>query len=78
VTVLKKHDRETDEQVVDFLLAVFLQNDVSADARTKLLDYLASSKTVKYPVYWTDEDTANHRLRTAAHLTLTLPEFQLD
>jgi hypothetical protein len=78
VTVLKRHGRETDEQVVDFLLGVFLQNDVPADARTKLLDYLASSRKVKYPVYWTDEDAANHRLRTAAHLTLTLPEFQLD
>ena len=78
VAVLKKHGRETDAQVVDFLLAVFLQNDVSADARTKLLDYLGSSKKVKHPVYWTDEDAANHRLRTAAHLTLTLPEFQLD
>jgi uncharacterized protein (DUF1800 family) len=78
VAVLKKHSRETDEEVVDFFLGVFLQNDVSADARTKLLDYLASSRKAKYPVYWTDEDAANHRLRTAAHLTLTLPEFQLD
>jgi uncharacterized protein (DUF1800 family) len=78
VTALKKHGRETDEQVVDFLLGVFLQNDVSADARAKMLDYLASAKKLKYPVYWTDEDAANHRLRTVAHLTLTLPEFQLD
>jgi uncharacterized protein (DUF1800 family) len=78
VAVLKRHGRETDEQVVDFFLGVFLQNDVPADARARLLDYLASSKRVKYPVYWTDEDVANHRLRTAAHLTLTLPEFQLD
>jgi hypothetical protein len=64
--------------VVDFFLGVFLQNDVAAESRDRLLDYLKSSQQVKYPVYWTAEDAANHRLRTAAHLTLTLPEFQLD
>jgi hypothetical protein len=63
---------------VDFFLTVFLQNDASADARSKLLDYLAKSKATKYPPYWSAEDVANHRLRTVAHLTLTLPEFQLD
>ena len=78
VAVLRKHDRETDESVVDFLLGVFLQGDVPGGARVRLLDYLASSKQVRFPVYWTEEDVANHRLRTVAHLTLTLPEFQLD
>ncbi len=78
VAVLKKHGKESDEQVVDFLLTVFLQNDVPAGAREKLLGYLSGARKAKYPVYWTADDAANHRLRTAAHLTLTLPEFQLD
>ena len=78
VTTLKQHGRETAEQGVDFLLGVFLQNDISPDARAKLLDYLASAKKLKYPAYWSDEDATNHRLRSVAHLTLTLPEFQLD
>jgi hypothetical protein len=78
VSVLMKHDRTTDEAVVDFFLGVFLQNDVPPESRKRLLDYLGASKTVKYPVYWTEDDAAHHRLRTVAHLTLTLPEFQLD
>jgi len=75
---LKKHGRETDEQVVDFLLGVFLQHDVPRDAREKLLTYLAGSKAAKTPVYWTTDDVVHHRLRTVTHLTLTLPEFQLN
>jgi uncharacterized protein (DUF1800 family) len=76
--VLKKHGKTTDEDVVDFLLTVFLQNDVPAESRAKLLEHLAKTKTTKYPPYWSAGDVADHRLRTVAHLTLTLPEFQLD
>ncbi len=78
VTTLTKHNRTTDGEVVDFLLSVFLQNDTPPDARAKLLDYLKQTKSAKTPIYWTREDTANHRVRTATHLTLTLPEYQLD
>ena len=77
VTTLAKHNRTTDDEVVDFLLSVFLQNDTPPDARAKLLNYLNQTKSAKTPIYWTREDTANHRVRTVAHLTLTLPEFQL-
>jgi uncharacterized protein (DUF1800 family) len=76
--LLARHGKRGDVEVVDFLLGVFLQNDVPADARGKLLDYLSSAKTTKVPVYWTADDVANHRLRAVAHLVLTLPEFQLD
>jgi hypothetical protein len=78
MAVLAKHDKSADADAVDFLLATFLQNDVPADARAKLLDYLAKSKATKYPPYWSADDASAHRLRTLAHLTLTLPEFQLD
>ena len=70
--------KSADEDVVDFFLAVFLQNDVPAGSRAKLLDYLAKSKETTYPPYWSADDVSTHRLRTVAHLTLTLPEFQLD
>lgn len=76
--VLKAHDRGTDEQAVDFLLGVFLQHDVPKAARDKLLAYLTEAKGGKTPAYWTADDIAHHRYRTVAHLTLTLPEFQLD
>lgn len=78
VTTLAKHDIKSDEQIVDFLLSVFVQNDTPPDARTKLLAYLKQSKSAKPPIYWTREDIANHRVRAVTHLTLTLPEFQLD
>jgi uncharacterized protein (DUF1800 family) len=76
--VLAKHGAKTDAAVVDFLLGVFLQGDVQPSARDRLLEYLATAKTVKYPVYWTGDDVSNHRIRAVAHLVLTLPEFQLN
>jgi uncharacterized protein (DUF1800 family) len=76
--VLAKHGANTDAEVVDFLLGVFLQGDVQPAARDKLLDYLKTAKSVKYPVYWASADVRNHRTRAAAHLVLTLPEFQLN
>jgi uncharacterized protein (DUF1800 family) len=76
--ILTRHNAKTDAEAVDFLLGVFLQSDVQPAAREKLLDYLATAKTVKYPVYWSSDDVANHRVRAVAHLVLTLPEFQLN
>jgi Protein of unknown function (DUF1800) len=78
VTVLARHDRKTDEEAVEFYLQLFLQNDVSAEAREQLAKYLQQSKMTKYPPYWSALDVTNHRRRTLAHLTLTLPEFQLS
>ena len=77
VTVLRDHGRETDAEAIEFFLTVFLQNDVNDDARDGLRDYLRTADKTKVPVYWTKADAENHRLRTLAHLTLTLPEFQL-
>jgi hypothetical protein len=76
--LLSKHGKKSDEEVVDFLLGVFLQGDVPAESRAKLLDYLKQAKATKFPVYWAPDDVTNHRVRAAAHLVLTLPEFQLD
>lgn len=78
VRLLQAHKKSTDAEVVDFLLGVFLQGDVPAAARQKLLAYCVDARKAKYPVYWSEADAIAHRLRTVAHLTLTLPEFQLD
>ncbi|HSQ58711.1 MAG TPA: DUF1800 domain-containing protein, partial [Gemmata sp.] len=77
-SVLAKHHANTDAEAVHFLLEVFLQGDVHPAAREKLLAYLKTAKSVKYPVYWSSDDVANHRVRAVAHLVLTLPEFQLN
>ncbi len=78
VAAVSKNGRKTDEEIVDFFLGVFLQNDVPADAKANLLDYLAAARKTRFPAYWSADDVAAHRVRTVAHLTLTLPEFQLD
>jgi uncharacterized protein (DUF1800 family) len=77
-TLLAKHDATRDTEQIDFLLALFLQGDAPPAARDKLLDYLKTARTVKYPAYWSADDVANHRTRAVTHLVLTLPEYQLN
>jgi uncharacterized protein (DUF1800 family) len=74
----RQHGKKTDSEILNFLLALFLQNDVPAEARSKLAEYLQQSHKQIVPVYWTAEDAADHRVRTVCHLILTLPEFQLQ
>ena len=76
--LLARAGKQADEEVVDFLLGVFVQGDVPAASRDRLLDYLAKSRATKYPTYWSADDVAGHRARAVAHLVLTLPEFQLN
>jgi uncharacterized protein (DUF1800 family) len=65
-------------EVVDFLLRLFLQGDVPPESRQRLLRYQEQTRKQKMPVYWTEQDVADHRVRALCHLVLTLPEFQLD
>ncbi len=74
----KKHGVTSDEGLVDFFLNLFLQGDVPAASRERLLEYAKRSRKRAMPVYWTEEDAADHRVRALCHLVLTLPEFQLD
>jgi uncharacterized protein (DUF1800 family) len=74
----RRRPNAEDEEVVDYLLGVFLQCDVPDASRAKLIDYLKQARTAKFPVYWTDDDKQNHRFRAVTHLVLTLPEFQLN
>jgi uncharacterized protein (DUF1800 family) len=76
--LVRKHGKKTDAEVLDFFLDLFLQGDVPAESRKKLREYQAKSRTQSYPVYWTEDDAADHRIRVLCHLVLTLPEFQLD
>jgi uncharacterized protein (DUF1800 family) len=72
------HSLKSESSTVDFFLRLFLQGDVPAPARQKLLDYAAKSHKSTVPVYWTEKDTAEHRIRSLCHLVMALPEFQLD
>ena len=76
--LLSRHNARTSEQQVDFLVRVFLQGDVPATSRERLLRYAAGAERQSYPAYWTEDDAVNHRSRTLCHLVLCLPEFQLD
>ncbi len=76
--LLRRNNMGTNEERVDFLLRVFLQGDVPAATRDRLLRYANNNERQSYPAFWTADDIANHRTRTLCHLVLCLPEFQLD
>jgi uncharacterized protein (DUF1800 family) len=76
--LLEKHGKRGDEEVVDFLLQLFLDGEASPDSRAKLVQYLKGVERKSLPVYWTPEDVADHRVRAVCHLVLTQPEFQLN
>jgi uncharacterized protein (DUF1800 family) len=76
--LVAKHKLRSDEEMVEFFLRLFLQGDVSAQDRKELLRYQHDAHRLSVPVYWTDEDTVEHRVRTLCHLILILPEFQLS
>jgi uncharacterized protein (DUF1800 family) len=74
----RQYNKNTDADAVDFFLRLFLQGDVAAETRARLLAYQERSHKLPAPVYWTEQDAADHRVRTLCHLVLSLPEFQLD
>jgi uncharacterized protein (DUF1800 family) len=71
----RKHGRGGEAEAPDFFLHLFLQGDAPPEAKQQLTDYLA--RPAARPVYWTDQDAADHRLRAACHLALSFPEYQL-
>jgi uncharacterized protein (DUF1800 family) len=74
----RKLGAKTDADLVEGFLRVFLQGDVPAESRKRLLTYAERSHGQPVPVYWTAEDAAAQRVRTLCHLVMTLPEYQLD
>ena len=78
VAVARKYGKKSDEEIVDFFIKLFLQDDLAADARSTLLDYLSTARKMAYPDYWSDQDREDHRIRAVCHLLLTQSEFQLN
>jgi uncharacterized protein (DUF1800 family) len=76
--LVRKYNKTTDADTVDFFLGLFLQGEVSAETRAHLLAYQRRSQRLSVPVYWTEQDAVDQRVRSLCHLVLTLPEFQLD
>src|SRR5262249_53107297 len=76
--LVKKYNLKSDEEAVDLFLKLFLDGEVSAESRSKLLQYYVASQKQPFPIYWTKEDAAAHGLRSLCYLALTLPEFQLN
>jgi hypothetical protein len=76
--LLRRHQRRSDAEQVDFFLKLFLQGDVADATRLRLGAYLDTARSQSYPFFWTAEDAADQRLRALCHLVLCLPEFQLD
>jgi uncharacterized protein (DUF1800 family) len=74
----RRLDQPSDEALVDFFLRLFLQGDVHAATRERLLDYRRQSANQPVPAYWTEADAADHRVRALCHLVLTLPEIHLS
>jgi uncharacterized protein (DUF1800 family) len=74
----RRFNRQSDEEVIDFFLRLFLQNDIAAAGRDRVVAYARQSRNQPVPVYWTATDAADQRVRALCHLVLTMPEFQLD
>lgn len=75
--VARQHGKRGDAEVVEFFLNLFLQGDVPPESRARLAQYVQQAHKQRVPVYWTDQDAADQRVRSLCHLVLTLPEFQL-
>jgi hypothetical protein len=74
----RKYKKKEDLELVDFFLRVFLQGDAPEETRQRLLEYHKKSRDRKVPIYWTEQDAIDNRVRSLCHLVLTQPEFQLD
>ena len=70
-------NKHGDQELVDFFVQLFYQDDVPQESRTRLLEYQKKSHEQPKPIYWAPKDAVDHRVRALCHLVLTLPEFQL-
>ncbi len=75
--IVRRQEKTSDEQAIDFFTGLFLQTDIPDAAREKLREYAKSAREQTYPKFWSVADRENHRLRAICHLMLTQPEFQL-
>ena len=75
-TLPAKYGKKSDEEILDFYLTLFLQNDVPAATRKALRDF--QRKPSSDSIGLSEKDIDKYPTRALAHLVLTQPEFQLD
>jgi len=73
----RKLGKDSETEANAFFLALFLQSDIPAESKAKLVRYRQQSQHQKYPVFWTAQDRLEQRLRELCHLVLTMPEYQV-
>jgi uncharacterized protein (DUF1800 family) len=78
VAIAEKYGKQSDQELVDFFLQLFYQDDVPQESRNRLIEYQKKAHGQPTPKYWTGKDVSDHRIRALCHLILTLPEFQLN
>jgi uncharacterized protein (DUF1800 family) len=76
--LVRRYARKADDELVSLFLRLFLDDEVPPETRSNLLKYQQRIGKQTFPVYWTEQDAADHRVRALCHLVLTLPEFQLS
>jgi uncharacterized protein (DUF1800 family) len=76
-TLARKLGRKTPAEVLDLFLGLFLQNDITPEARARLVEYQRQADQQTLPIYWSAEDAQHYRTRSVCYLVLTQPEFQL-
>jgi hypothetical protein len=67
--LVAKENVKEPKAVVEFLLDVLLQGEVSAKSKEKLVSYMADAKP--------DDKERDNRIRETAHAIMTMPEYQL-
>ena len=65
--LVRKHGKQADAAAIDFFVELFLQGDVPAESRTRLAEYVKATHSQAMPVFWTEEDAADHRVRALCH-----------
>jgi hypothetical protein len=76
--LVRQYGKRADSDMVGFFLRLFLDDQVPPETRSNLLRYEQQMSKQTFPVYWTEQDAAGHRVRSLCHLVLSLPEFQLQ
>ncbi len=73
--LLRRHGRQNGTEPVDFLLRLFVQDDVAEQTRQRLNQYMATAATQSYPFFWQPEEAADQRSAPCATWCCACPSF---
>lgn len=77
VSLVNKVGCKKPADILDLFLTIFLDNNLPAASRERLLKYQLEPASKNRPVYWSEEDAENQKIRSLCHLVFMQPEFQL-